>query len=47
MFCDYGRDIAHIQSAKDEKMSLQSELAFVADHSLLEPQSGSARKFTN
>ncbi len=30
-----------------EKMSLQWEPAFVADHSLLKPQSGSIRKFTN
>ncbi len=40
-------NIAHIQSAKDEKMSLQWELAFAADHSLLESQSGSTKKLTN
>ncbi len=36
----YGRDIAHIPSAKDEKVSLKSEHAFVADYLPLESQNG-------
>ncbi len=43
----YGRDIAHIPRAKDGKISLQSELEFVADHSPLESQNSRVRKFTN